>query len=378
LVSAKLGQLTRRELQVAVLVAGGRSDREVAEKLSITRRTAEWHVEQILAKLGLKSRSQIAARVSQAEALGVPLLADDRPRHDLPAKLTAFVGWNPEVSQSRELLATTRLLSGSPETTDSRRQERLTSLAEAGYDPVIVRFLYAVALGKVAGQYPNTQFAIVDDSSLSAANKNVTSLLFADHEGSYLVGAIAAQASKTETIGFIGGVRVPFIEKFGVGYVAGARMVKPSIRVLSDYLSVPPDFSGFGDPAKGKVAADRMYASGADVVYHAAGGSSDGVFQAATAAGALAIGVDSDQYLTAPADTKASILTSMLKHVDVAVSEYVQARAAKAPLPQVTIFDLARGGVGYSKSNPLVRPYVATTDDLRDQIIAGKITVPDH
>jgi basic membrane protein A and related proteins len=378
LVSAKLGQLTRRELQVAVLVARGSSDREVAEKLSITRRTAEWHVEQILAKLDLKSRSQIAARVSQAEALGVPLLADDRPRHGLPEKHTAFVGWNPEVSQSRELLATTRLLSGSPETTDPQRHERLTSLAEAGYDPVIVRFLYAVALGKVARQYPNTQFAIVDDSSLSADNKNVTSLLFADHEGSYLVGAIAAQASKTGTIGFVGGVHVPLIKKFQAGYEAGARMVKPGIRVLSGYLSEPPDFSGFGDPANGKAVASRMYVSGADVVYHAAGSSSDGIFQAATAAGALAIGVDSDQYMTAPADTKAAILTSMLKHVDVAVSEYVQARAAQAPLPRISVFDLARGGVGYSKSNPLVRPYVAMTDDLRAQIIAGKIKVPDR
>ena len=376
--SAKLGQLTRRELQVAVLVADGRSDREVAEKLSITRRTAEWHVEQILAKLGLKSRSQIAARVSQAKALGVPLLADDRPRHDLPEKHTAFIGWDPEVSQTHDLLATTRLLAGLPSReTDSYRQDRVISLADAGYDPIVVRALYAVALGKVARQYPNTQFAIVDDSSLSADNKNVTSLLFADHQGSYLVGAIAAQASKTETIGFVGGVHVPLIEKFQVGYLAGARMVKPRIRGLSDYLTAPPDFSGFGDPTKGKAAAGRMYASGADVVYHAAGGSGDGVFQAAKAAGALAIGVDSDQYMTAPADTKASILTSMLKHMDVAVSEYVQARAAKAPFRRVTMFDLARGGVGYSKSNPLVRPYVAMTDDLRDRIIAGKITVPD-
>lgn len=376
-VGAKLGQLTRRELQVAVLVAGGWSDREVAEKLSITRRTAEWHVEQILAKLALKSRSQIAARVSQAEALGGPLLADHRPRQDLPETQTAFVGWDPEVSQTHDLLATSRLLPWSPVETDSYRVERLISLADAGYDPIIVRIRDAVALGKVARQYPNTQFAIVDDSSLSAGYKNVTSLLFADHQGSYLVGAIAAQASKTETIGFVGGVQMPLIEKFQVGYVAGARMVKPSIRVLLDYLSEPPGFSGFGDSAKSKAAASRMYANGADVVYHAAGGSGPGVFQAAKAADALAIGVDSDEYMTAPADTKASILTSMLKHVDIAVSAYLQARAAKAPFPRVTIFDLALGAVGYSKSNPLVGPYTAMADDLGDQIIAGKIIVPN-
>ena len=376
--SAKLGQLTRRELQVAVLVASGRSDREVAEKLSITRRTAEWHVEQILAKLGLKSRSQIAARVSQAEALGGPLLADDRPKRDGPTTLTAFIGWDPEVSQTHDLLATSRLLAWSSVESDSYRLERLISLADAGYDPIVVRIRDAAALGNVARQYPNTQFAIVDDSSLSAANRNVTSLLFADHQGSYLVGAIAAQASKTETIGFVGGVQVPLIEKFQVGYVAGARMVKSSIRVLLDYLSEPPDFSGFNDSAKSKAVASRMYANGADVVYHAAGGSGPGVFQAAQAAGALAIGVDSDEYMTAPEDTKASILTSMLKHVDIAVSAYLQARAAKAPFARVTIFDLALGAVGYSKSNPVVRSFVAMADDLREQIIAGKITVPDH
>jgi basic membrane protein A len=375
-VGARLERLTRRELEVAVLVAHGLSDREVAEKLFITKRTAEWHVQQILTKLVLKSRSQIAARVSQVEALGFPLLVAERLPPD-PAQLTAFMGWNPEGSRTKEMLATTRWLAGPAVETDAHRQERVIALAEAGYNPVVVRFIYAAALGKVAKQYPNTQFAIVDDSSLSANNKNVTSLVFADHEGSYLVGAIAAQASKTGIIGFVGGVHVRFIGKFHAGYAAGARVVNPNIRLLVDYLTEPPDFSGFDDPARGKAAADRMYQSGADVVYHAAGGSGEGVFRAATAAGTLAIGVDSDQYMAAPADTKASILTSMLKRVEVAVNEYVQAHARKAPLTGVNIFDLARGGVGYSQSNPLVQPYVATTEDLREQIVAGRIAVPD-
>lgn len=374
--SAGLERLTRRELEVAVLVADGLSDREVAAKLVIRKRTAEWHVQQILAKLDLKSRSQISARVSRAEALGYPLLAADRLPPDLPAQLTAFVGWNPEVSQTNELLATTRLLGGPPVETDSQRQERLISLAEAGYNPVIVRFIYAVALGKVAKQYPSTQFAIVDDSSLSAY-KNVTSLVFADHEGSFLVGAIAAQASKTEIIGFVGGVRVPFIGKFHAGYAAGARVVNPKIRLVVDYLTEPPNFSGFADAAGGRVCAERIYRGGADVVYHAAGGSGQGVFLAAKAAGALAIGVDSDQYVAAPADTKPFILTSMVKRVEVAVNEYVQAFARKAPLSGVRTFDLARSGVDYATSNPLVQPYVARAEDLRGQIVAGKITVPD-
>ena len=373
---AGLERLTRRQLEVAVLVADGLSDREVAEKLFITKRTAEWHVQQILTKLILKSRSQIAARVSQAEALGFPLLIAERLPPS-PAQLTAFIGWNPEVSITNEMLATTRLLAGPAVETDTHRQQRVIALAEAGYNPVVVRFIYAAALRKVARQYPNTQFAIVDDSSLSAENKNVTSLVFADEQGSYLVGAIAAQASKTGIIGFVGGVHVPFIEKFHAGYAAGARVVNPSIRLLVDYLTEPPDFSGFADPARGKVAADRMYHSAADVVFHAAGGSGQGVFRAAKAAGALAIGVDSDQYMAAPADTKACILTSMLKRVDVAVNEYVQPYARKAPLSGVNIFDLAKAAVDYSKSNPLVQPYEATAEGLRQQIIARSVTVPD-
>ena len=373
--TAGLERLTRRELEVAVLVADGLSDRDVAVKLFITKRTAEWHVQQILTKLDLKSRSQIAARVSQAEALGYPLLASDRLPPDLPAQLTAFVGWNPDVSNTNESLTTTRLLGGPPVETDAQRQERLISLAEAGYNPVIVRFTYAVALAEVAKQYPGTQFAIVDDSSLSA-NKNVTSLVFADHEGSYLVGAIAAQASKTAIIGFVGGVHVPLIGKFQAGYAAGARVVNPKIRLLVDYLTEPPDFSGFVDTARAKVSADRMYRGGADVVFHAAG-SGQGVFHAAKVAGAVAIGVDSDQYRAAPADLKPFILTSMVKRVEVAVNEYVQAFARRAPLSGVNIFDLAKGGVDYAKSNPLVQPYVAVAEDLREQIVAGKIKVPD-
>ena len=378
--SKDLRRLTRREQQVAVFVAQGLSDREVAEKLSITRRTAEWHVEQILSKLDLKSRSQIASRVSLAEALGGPLLAADRPRRDLPPKMSAVLGFNPAVNETHELLATTRLLDDAPHESHSKRRERLISLTESNYNPVIItEAMYALTLREVAEQFPATKFAIEDDSSLSADNRNVTSLVFADHEGSYLVGAIAALASRTGTIGFIGGVDLPSIRRFQIGYVAGAKVIKPDIKVLSNFLTQPPDFSGFGDPAKGKVAAARMYQNGADVVFHAAGGSGTGVFQAAKGAGAFAIGVDSDQFLTAPAEVRRHVLTSMLKRVDEAVKEYVKeyvkASARMSQLPRVMTFNLANGGVGYSKSNPEVLPYVATTDDLQRQIVAGKIRV---
>jgi basic membrane protein A len=371
------GRLTRREARVAVLVANGLSDREISQSLSITTRTAEWHVQQILTKLDLKSRSQIAARVARAEVLGF-LLADPDKRLDrVPAQAAAFLGYRPELSQAHQVLETTRLLSWPVRETDLQGEQRLAALADAGYNPVIVRITYAAVLGKVAKRYPGTQFAIVDDSTLSAVNKNVTSLVFADHQGSYLVGAIAAQASKLGTIGFVGGVHIPLIQRFEAGYVAGARALKPDIKVLIRYLTDPPDFSGFAARVKAKSAAEAMYRGGADVVYHAAGGSGPGVFQAAKLAGALAIGVDSDEYLTAPPDTKATILTSMLKYLDAAVTGYLKSFVSRSPFTGVKIFDLANDGVGYSKSNTKVMQYVEKAERLREQIVAGKIRVPD-
>jgi basic membrane protein A len=261
--------------------------------------------------------------------------------------------------------------------TDAQKEERLTTLAEAGYNPIIaVGFAYAVALGKVAPQFPEIQFGIVDDSSLTEKNTNVTSLVFAENEGSFLVGAIAAQASKTGSVGFIGGVNVPLIVKFEKGFEAGAQAVNPKIKVQAKYLTEPPDFSGFGDPAKGKVAAQGMFDSGADVVYAAAGGSGGGVFEAAKAAKGWAIGVDSDQYLTADASVKDVILTSMLKRVDVAVYSFIKSAVDGSVLTGVQTFDLKVDGVGYSDSNDAVAEYTAKAEELKAQIIAGTITVP--
>jgi basic membrane protein A len=369
-------RLTKRELQVALLVAGGLSDREIAERLLVARRTAEWHVEQILGKFGLKSRSQIAAVVTQAETLGGPLVATLQPQVELPAQAAAFLGYKPELQ--RELLETTRpLTSNIGEETDARRQERLAALAESGYNPVVVGFVYGEALRTVALQYPKTEFAILDDSSLARDHPNVTGLVFADNEGSYLVGAIAARASRTGVLGFIGGADVPFIAKFHAGFAAGAAAVRPGIGVISKYFANEPKFSGFTSPAKVRAVAAAMYESGADVVYHATGSAGTGVFQAAKAAGQMAIGVDSDQYLTAPTDTRTSILTSMLKRIDAGVRRYIQTRTDKSSFPRVGRFNLANEGVGYSKSNPLIQPYVATAEGLRDLIIAGKVRVPD-
>ena len=206
---------------------------------------------------------------------------------------------------------------------------------------------------------------------------NVANLVFAEEQGSFLVGAAAALKTKTDHVGFIGGVEVPLIQKFEAGFVAGAEAVNPDIKIDVKYLTQAPDFSGFGDPAKGKVAAEGMFDAGADVVYHAAGGSGGGVFEAAKAAGALAIGVDSDQYLTAAPEVKDVILTSMLKRVDVAVYTTIKAAVEGSPLTGVQTFDLKVDGVGYSDSNPAVADFTAKTEELKAEIIAGTITVPD-
>jgi basic membrane protein A len=261
--------------------------------------------------------------------------------------------------------------------TDAQKEERLRLLAEGGYSPVIaVGFAYAGPLGKVAAEFPDTNFAIVDDASPASTAANIANLVFAENEGSYLVGVVAAQASESGQIGFVGGVDTPLIKKFEAGYVAGAQSVNPDIKVDVKYLTQPPDFSGFTDPAKGKTAAEGMFQSGADVVYHAAGGSGSGVFQAAKAAEGWAIGVDSDQYLTAGDDVKDVILTSMLKAVDVAVYKAIEAAVNGAPLTGVQTFDLAADGVGYSLSNPAVSDYSAKADEAKAAIIDGSITVP--
>ena len=261
---------------------------------------------------------------------------------------------------------------GEPE---SAREERLQQLIDAGYNNVVaVGFAYAPAVTKVAKANPDVHFAIVD--STDATGANIENLVFAEEQGSFLVGAAAALKSKTGNIGFVGGVNVDLIKKFEAGYVAGAKAVNPNIKVQVKYLSQPPDFSGFGDPAKGKTAAEGMYQNGADVVYHAAGGSGGGVFSAAKAAGKLAIGVDSDQALTAPADVKSVILTSMIKKVDVAVFSFISDVKDNKFQAGEKVFDLKAGGVDYATTGGLVDDIKPKLDAYKQQIIDGKIQVP--
>jgi basic membrane protein A len=258
---------------------------------------------------------------------------------------------------------------------DSAKEERLRVLAQAGYNPVIaVGFAYSAAVAKVAKEFPDTHFAIIDDEA--AVGDNITNLVFAEEQGSFLVGAAAALKTKKNNIGFIGGVDVPLIHKFEAGYEAGAKAVTPNIKIQVKYLTQPPDFGGFGDPAKGQTAAAGMYDAGADIVYAAAGGSGAGVFKAAAAAKGLAIGVDSDQYKTADPAVQSVIMTSMLKRVDVAVYDYIKNATTGNYAAGTVRYDLSKDGVGYATSGGQVDDIASKLDDFKQKIISGEITVP--
>jgi basic membrane protein A len=259
--------------------------------------------------------------------------------------------------------------------TDAQKEERLRLLAEQGFNPVVaVGFAYSGPLAKVAKEFPEIKFGIVDDAEAKATN--VANLTFAEEQGSYLVGVAAALKSKKKNVGFVGGVNVPLIQKFEAGYKAGVASVDSKIKVQSNYLTQPPDFTGFNDPAKGKTAAEGMFDNGADVVYQAAGGSGGGVFEAAKAANGMAIGVDSDQALTAKPDVKGVIITSMIKKVDVAVHSFIKNVQGNQFKAGQTIFDLKADGVGYSTTGGKIDDIKSQLEGDKQKIISGQITVP--
>lgn len=277
-----------------------------------------------------------------------------------------------------------------PDEGGENREENLRLLADTGHELIVANgFAFANNVFRVATDNPDTVFTITDscpqdDDFGTPEMANVRCMLFAEHEGSFLVGAAAAMTSETGTIGFIGGVQIGLIEKFQAGYETGALFVNPDINILpAVYLTQPPDFSGFGNPALGREAAEALYGQGADVVFHAAGGSGFGLFEAAAALSTddvflWAIGVDADQFNTVGDSALAEhILTSMLKRVDVAVGETILDFLEGNFTPGPVIFDLAVEGVGYSTTGGFVDALVADLDDLAARIISGEIEVPE-
>lgn len=247
-------------------------------------------------------------------------------------------------------------------------EPNLRKMASEGYQFVVgVGFLFTDAIAAVAPEFPDTYFAIVDSV---VDEPNVASLVFAEEQGSFLVGAIAAGMSETGTIGFIGGMEIPLIEKFEAGYVAGARAINPDIRVLSNYAG------NFHDVAAGKEIGLTQFNQGADVIYAAAGSVGLGNIEAAEEQGYWAIGVDIDQDGVAPGH----VLVSMLKRVEVAVYESVKSAYEGNFEGGIYVYDLEAGGVGYSEMrftrDQIPADLLAQVDALAARIIAGEIVVP--
>ncbi len=255
----------------------------------------------------------------------------------------------------------------------SNREQLMRDLADEGYGLVIgVGFAFAEVLPAIAADYPDTSFAIVD-SVVDA--ENVASLVFAEEQGSFLVGAIAAQKTEAGHIGFVGGVENQLIQKFEAGYVAGAQQVNPDITIDVKYITPDGDFSGFADPARGKTVAAGIYSGGADVVYHAAGQSGNGVIEAAVDADQWVIGVDSNQYLSASADAQPHVLSSMLKRVDNAVFATIEDFVNGDFAGGTHEFSLENEGIDYATDGDAIVD-VEALDELKQQIIDGEIEVP--
>jgi basic membrane protein A and related proteins len=239
-----------------------------------------------------------------------------------------------------------------------------------------IGFIFTDDITGVAREFPGKNFACVDytyDSSKSLP-PNLVALEFKEEEGSFLVGALAALLTKTNKIGFIGGMQSPLIKKFEIGYVSGAKYANPGCDVLVAYAGITGE--AFKNPGKGKELALGQYGRGADIIYHASGVTGLGVFEAAREKHKLAIGVDSDQYLEAPG----YILTSMIKVVDNAVYEIIkEEKEAKFPGGRMVLFDIRSKGVDYvynDKNKELIPDQVhAKVEEIRSKIISGEIRV---
>ncbi len=259
-------------------------------------------------------------------------------------------------------------------TVEDDRKPNLEALTAAGNNPVIVvGFSFGDALTEVAAANPDTVYGWVDGYFDAP---NVKTLSFAANQGSFLVGAAAALKCACDKVGFIGGQEIDLIKEFEAGYIAGAKAVNPAIEVKSQYLGAAGDNAAWGSPDKAKEIALGWFADGVEVIYTAAGGSGNGTIDAAVEAGKWAIGVDSDQYLTATPEQQAHILTSMLKRVDVAVFETAKAVQAGDLAGGFKVFDLSVDGVGYSTSGGYLDEFVTQLDELKAKIVSGEIVVP--
>jgi basic membrane protein A and related proteins len=255
---------------------------------------------------------------------------------------------------------------------EAQREQALRRFAEAGANPVIMTgFAFGNVLEKVAPDYPDTKFGIID---MVVDAPNVKSVVFKEHEGSFLVGMLAGMKSESGTVGFIGGMDIPLIRKFGCGYAQGVKAANPDATIVANMTGTTP--AAWNDPVKGAELTRAQISQGADVVYAAAGGTGVGVLQAAADQGIFSIGVDSNQNYMHPG----SVLTSMLKRVDVAVYDaFMEGTDLETG---INVLGLAEEGVGWAldeHNEALITDEMkAAVEDAQAKILSGEITVHDY
>src|SRR6266516_1169779 len=259
-------------------------------------------------------------------------------------------------------------------TSEAQREQALRNMARRGSAIVVgVGFSQASGMEKVAKEFPGTKFAIVD---AVVDLPNVQSIVFKEHEGSFLVGMAAAMASKTGKVGFVGGMDIPLIRKFALGYEEGAKYVNAKIEIYRNMTGTTP--AAWNDPTRGGELARSQFDRGADVIYAAAGATGLGVLQAAKDKGRLSIGVDSNQNHIHPG----SVLTSMIKRVDLAVYEAFKAAKDGTWKAGVRSLGVAEGGVGFSLDQHnrglITADMEKRLQQARADIVAGKIKVTDY
>lgn len=305
---------------------------------------------------------------SYADVLKVGLVLDKGGKDDKSFNSAAYLG---ATKAEKDLKISLKYV----EATDTNAIENLQrAFARKNFDLIIgIGFAQKEAIKKVAAQFPKIKFAIVD-GEVNAPN--VRSLLFEEHEGSFLVGALAAMNSKSAAVGFIGGMDIPLIRRFAMGYEAGAKYINPKIKVYENYVGVTGE--AWNNPAKAKELALSQYSKNADVVFVAAGASNTGVFDAAEEKKKLAIGVDSNQNWIKPG----FILTSMMKAVDVAVYDTIKDLQAGKFTGGISHFGLNNNGVDYTldqyNEKLITADMKKKIDDIKKKIIAGQIHVPDY
>lgn len=305
---------------------------------------------------------------AHAEALKIGLVLDRGGKDDKSFNSSAYQGL---LKAEKDFKITQKTVESSD---DNSFETFMRSFAQKKFDLILaIGFSQAEALRKVAPLFPAQKFAIVD---AEVDLPNVKSLMFEEHEGSYLIGAISALKSKTGTIGFIGGMDIPLIRRFEMGFKEGALKVNPKIQIKSGFIGVTSD--SWNNPPKAKELAISQYKAGADVIFAAAGASNSGVFDAAEEKKLFAVGVDSNQNWVKPG----LILTSMLKRVDIAVYAAVKDLTEGKFQAGVTRNGLESNGVGYAmdefNKGLLSAELLKKVEALKKDILAKKIIVSDY